>query len=523
MMKPLLPFVLALSVLPTLTSWAITPKQTLVIAQALDDVSSFDPAEGFSLTPVQAFNSLYQRLLQSDPADPLHLQPVLASQWQAGSDGHSLVFTLKSGATFANGDPLRPEDVIFSLFRVVKLNLEPAFILTQLGWNAENIGQFLQKTADNQVKISWSAKVSPSFVLSLLSAPVASIINQKQALAHQQQQDLGHQWLNSHSAGTGPYQITRYIAREALLLEANRRAIGGAPRLAHILIKNVPDPATRRLLLEQGDVDMARNLGVDQIVALNNKPGVKTLAVPIASLYYLMFNTAGSEQLSHPALWQAARYLFDYQGITRDLLKGQFSIHQAFVPEGYPGALNDTPFKFDPEKAKHILQQAGLKKVTFKLIVNNQPPYLDIAQALQASFAKGGIRIELLPSISSEVSAKTKSRQFQAVLTSWGPDYFDPNSNAAAFAYHPNDGSKTLAWTAGWSIPQLTQQTLAAVAETNPNRRSALYQKMQQQVQTESPYVIGLQAHQMLAIRDNIQGYRQGVNPDMVFYNQVSK
>ena len=53
-------------------------------------------------------------------------------------------------------------------------------------------------------KISWSENVSPAFVLSLLSAPVSSIVDAKEALAHQQGDDLGHQWLNSHSAGSGP-------------------------------------------------------------------------------------------------------------------------------------------------------------------------------------------------------------------------------------------------------------------------------------------------------------------------------
>lgn len=96
--------------------------------------------------------------------------------------------------------------MIFSLSRVVKLNLEPSFILTQLGWNAKNVDQHLSKVDDHKVKISWSENVSPAFVLSLLSAPVSSIVDAKEALAHQQGDDLGHQWLNSHSAGSGPYK-----------------------------------------------------------------------------------------------------------------------------------------------------------------------------------------------------------------------------------------------------------------------------------------------------------------------------
>ncbi|SQK77221.1 Uncharacterised protein [Tatumella ptyseos] len=50
-----------------------------------------------------------------------------------------------------------------------------------------------------------------------------------------------------------------------------------------------------------------------------------------------------------------------------------------------------------------------------------------------------------------------------------------------------------------------------------------MYQKLQRQVLKSSPYVIGLQARQLIALRDNLKGYQQGMNPDMVFYNQVTK
>ena len=110
-------------------------------------------------------------------------------------------------------------------------------------------------------KISWSENVSPAFVLSLLSAPVSSIVDAKEALAHQQGDDLGHQWLNSHSAGSGPYKIRTYVPHEVVVLDANPGSPEGAPTLKTILIKNVPDPAARRLLIEQGDADIARNTG----------------------------------------------------------------------------------------------------------------------------------------------------------------------------------------------------------------------------------------------------------------------
>ncbi|NIY92044.1 ABC transporter substrate-binding protein, partial [Vibrio diazotrophicus] len=269
-------------------SFAKTPNNTLVVAQSLEDVTSLDPAQGFELTSVQSFNNLYQRLLQSNPSDPTKLEPTLAESWTA--EKHSLTFTLKEGAAFASGNPVRPEDVIFSLERVVKLNLAPSFILTQLGWNKDNVTNLITKVSDNQVKIAWDMDVGPQFVLSLLTAPVASIVDEKTVSAHEENGDLGHAWLNMNSAGSGPFKIKKYLPHQILMMEANTSSPAGAPGMKYVLLKNVPDAATRQLLLEQGDADMVRNLGTDQYFSLQGKPGIKTLNLPYASLYYLMFN-----------------------------------------------------------------------------------------------------------------------------------------------------------------------------------------------------------------------------------------
>lgn len=522
-MKTLVPSIIALALASSFAVQAATPPDTLVIAQSIDDASSFDPAEGFELTSVQAFTNLYQRLVQSDPQNPTDLKPTLATEWQPGSDNRSMTFTLRDGAKFASGNPLRPEDVIFSLSRVVKLNLDPSFILTQLGWTKENVDAQLVKVDDKHVKISWTADVSPTYVLSLLAAPVSSIVDEKTAMANAKNNDFGNKWLAAHTAGSGPFQIRKYIPHEVVLLSANPTSPGGAPKLKNVLIKNVPEPAARRLLLEQGDADIARNLGADQMAALKNKAGVKPMAIPMASLYYMQFNIDANPALKNPALWEASRYLFDYHGIADDLLKGQFQVHQAFLPEGFLGALNENPYTFDPEKAKAILKKAGLTNVSFKLSVSNQPPYLDIAQALQASFARGGIKVELIPGLSSEIATSVKAHKYEATLNAWGADYFDPNTNAAAFAYNPEDGSKTLAWRSNWHIPELNKQTLAATAESDKAKRIELYQNMQREVQKNSPYVVGLQARNLIALRDNLKGYVQGINPDMVYYSQVSK
>ncbi len=237
----------------------------------------------------------------------------------------------------------------------------------------------------------------------------------------------------------------------------------------------------------------------------------------------MAFNTgSGNPLLSNPAFWQAARYLVDYKEITNDLMRGQYFIHQSFLPVGLPGALEDNPFSFDPQKAKDILAKAGITHARFTLDVENKVPYITVAQSIQASFAQAGVQVDLLPAAGSQVYSRVRARQHQAAIRFWIPDYFDAHSNASAFAY--NDGqSNTVAWLNNWNIPELSKQTLVALNEADKAKRQSLYTEMQKELQRSSPYVFIDQGKNQIVLRDNVKGYAQGLNADMVYYDKVTK
>ena len=237
--------------------------------------------------------------------------------------------------------------------------------------------------------------------------------------------DLGNGWLKGHSAGSGAFAITNYTPHEALVLQANPTSPGGAPKLQSVILRNVPDAAARRLLIEQGDADIARGLGSDQIEALKSAKGVTVLAVPSARTDYLLINSKANATLGNPAFWEAARYLVDYDGIAKNLLRSQVQVHQAFLPVGFPGALTDNPFKLDVEKAKAILADAKIGPTKIAFPVFNEQPFLQIAQSLQSTFGQAGITLDIQPGVASEIYAKGRSGHYEITLRYWIPDYFD--------------------------------------------------------------------------------------------------
>src|SRR5690606_20880177 len=179
---------------------------------------------------------------------------------------------------------------------------------------------------------------------------------------------------------------------------------------------------------------------------------------PQAAVHFLSFNQK-VDALTDPAVWEAARYLIDYQGMTDSFLKGQMQVHQAFWPDGFPGALNDTPFTYDPDKAAQILADAGVElPITVTLDVINSTPFTDMAQSLQAGFAEAGINFDILPGTSAQVITKYRERSHEAMLLYWSPDFMDPHSNAKAFAYNPDNSDEayaaTTTWRNAWAVPE---------------------------------------------------------------------
>ena len=80
---------LALAVGTTLPLQAATPKDTLVVALAFDDIISLDPAEAFEISAGELMGNGYERLLRYDVNDPSRLLPDLAAQWSVSADGNS--------------------------------------------------------------------------------------------------------------------------------------------------------------------------------------------------------------------------------------------------------------------------------------------------------------------------------------------------------------------------------------------------------------------------------------------------
>jgi peptide/nickel transport system substrate-binding protein len=164
---------------------------------------------------------------------------------------------------------------------------------------------------------------------------------------------------------------------------------------------------------------------------------------------------------------------------------------------------------------------------TATMDVRNTSPNTDIAQAIQASWAKAGIKLELLPGDGKQVITKYRARNHDVMLLQWGPDYQDPHSNAETFAMNTDNTdaskSKTLAWRNSWDIPDMTKQTAAAVKERDAKKREAIYQQIQREHQKTSPFIIMFQEIETAAHVKGVDGFVIGPSFENNLYANIKK
>lgn len=507
---------------------AATPKDTLVQAFAFDDIISMDPGESFELSAGEILGNTYDRLLRLDVNDPSKVIGDLAKSWTVSADGKTFTFELKPGLKFASGNALTAEDVVWSLQRAVLLDKTPAFILTQFGLKKDVVKDRIKQTGPLTLTIETDKPYATTLVLNCLTADVASVLDKKLVLSKEANGDMGYAWLKTNYAGSGPYKLREWRANEIVALERNENySLGAKAPLARVIYRHVKEAATQRLLLEKGDIDIARNLAPQDITALAASKDIKTTAAPKGTVVYMSFNMK-NPALAKPEVREAMKLLVDYDGIGETLVKHIGQIHQNFLPVGLLGASTDKPFKFDVAKAKALLAKAGYPD-GFKVTIDMRTvqPVQGIAESFQQTAKRAGIDIEIIPGDGKQTLTKYRARNHDMYIGQWGMDYFDPNSNAETFTANPDNSdegkNKTLAWRNAWDVPELTKKTKAALLERDSAKRAETYKELQKTVLGESPFVIIFQQTEVAGYRGNVKGLKLGPSFDTNFVAGISK
>jgi peptide/nickel transport system substrate-binding protein len=420
------------------------------------------------------------------------------------------------------------EDAEFSLRRAVILDKTPSFILTQFGFTADNVEETIVATDENTLVLTLDKPYAVSFVLNCLAAVIGGVVDKETVLANEVDGDLGNEWLRTNTAGSGPYRVVEWKPNESVLMDLNPNYHGETPAMERVIVQHIQESATQRLQLERGDIDVARNLSPEDVAGLEGVEGVKVVDELRGRLMYFAANQK-HDMLSDPKVLEALKYATDYEGMANSFLKGQYTVHQAFLPRTFLGALEDTPYSFDMEAAKAALADSGHPDCgPIKISVRDAQERMDIAQSLQNTWGQLGCDIELIVGTGAQTLDRYRAREHDIYLGAWGPDYPDPNTNAGTFAYNPDNSDEAgatglLAWRNAWDIPEMSEATLAAVVENDTEARAEMYRELQREHQQVSPFGIMFQQIEQNGMGENVENFVAGGATTAVSYWVITK
>src|SRR5690606_2514814 len=127
-----------------------------------------------------------------------------------------------------------------------------------------------------------------------LATPFARIINSKLAQQHATAEDpWADEWLKANAAGGGAYSVESFTPNQQVVLKRfDDWKSGPLPQLKRIVIRIIPEPATRANLVERGDADIAVDLRGSDVMLLEQAKQLKIVSDPqFNAVTYVAFNT----------------------------------------------------------------------------------------------------------------------------------------------------------------------------------------------------------------------------------------
>lgn len=476
-----------------LSGTAFAAQDTLVIAKA-EDPPTADPGVEISNNGFTLIFAAYEHLVKYD-GGTTNVIGELADSWTVNDAGTEWTFKLKDGHAFDDGSPVDAAAIKFTFDRLKGLAAGPNDSFPTL--------QDVQVVDPLTVKFVLSAPFAP--FLSTLAVAGAAIVNPK-VMAHEVDGDWAKGWLAEHSAGSGAYVLTSWERNQQIVMDANPHYGGAEPALKHVIFKIIREVSSRRLQLENGDVDLIETLPVDQAEAMQGAPGVVIESNPSLYVIYVYMNNK-KPPLDDVRVRQAISYAMDYQGLVDGVFQGQAEQMRGAIPDGMWGHDPEGfQFTYDLDKAKALLDEAGVSDLHLTFTYSNADVGWEPAGiALQAALAEIGVTLDLQNVADTTKRQMVVNGETDLATGAWTPDYADPFIFMNLW-YDPDrfGGPGNRAF---YENPEVTALIREAASITDQEKRTQLYIDAQKIATMDAPYILLLQKNDLFAMRDTVKGY----------------
>jgi peptide/nickel transport system substrate-binding protein len=352
-----------------------------------------DPGDTEALiTPFMVLYALHDALVKPMPGGIN--TPSLAESWSVSKDRLAYDFVLRRGIKFHNGDPVTAEDVKFTFERYK--GAAASLLKSKV--------KEVQVAAPNRVRFVLKEPWPDFMAFYGTSATGAAWIVPKKHI-----DKVGEDAYKKAPVGAGPYKLVSFNPGVELVLEAFPEYWRKAPQIKRIVMRSIPDEATRAAGVKTGETDLAYLFGGPEAEELRRSPGIKIVGPLIFGMYWLDF----LDQWDPKSPWHdrrvrlAASLAIDRNAINQAEMLGLGRPTGSFVPPTFDFALAIDPPALDPKRAKQLLAEAGYPNGFDAGDLTPLPPYTALGEEVAGYLQGVGIR------------AKVRSMERATFLGAW--------------------------------------------------------------------------------------------------------
>lgn len=418
----------------------------------------FDPSTAPpQITPFGLLYALHDGLVRPLPGQKMG--NALAESWTESPDGLVYEFKLRRGVKFHNGDPVTADDVKFSFERYKGAGSR------ELRARVERVDTPDLLTVRFHLKEAW-----PDFMTFYgTTATAAGIVVPKKYLMQ-----VGDDGFRKHPIGAGPYKFVSYTPGVEVVLEAYTAHWRRVPNIKRLVMKSVPDGTTRLAMLKNGEADIAYAFDGPEAEEVKRDPRLQLVATRHASIFWLEF----ADQWDPKSPWhdkrlrEAVSYALDRKAISVAACAGLCPPAGVIVPRVMDFALQVEPPRYDPQKAKQLLAEAGYPKGLDAGDLVPIPPFFTVAEAAVNYLAAIGIRVKIRPLERAAFYAAWQEKKLRGLFVTAAGNSGNAASRVEAFIY--SKGSH--AYGGYPDIDELFQQQ---ARERDRGKREALLHRIQ--------------------------------------------
>jgi peptide/nickel transport system substrate-binding protein len=491
-----------------------TPKDKIVGAFGLD-IDDLDPQYFKSIPGYQVVGNLYELIqnyaLAPDATGALvnvadeqgnwKFLPGLADSVQVSPDRKTVTIKLRQGTKFANGNPITIDDWIYTFNRAITGQGYTKALFDML--TIASIDQ-IKKVDDSTLQLNLS-KPNP-FADKLIALNTLAILEKAEVEKHKTATDAtAHNWLKANATANGPYVLKSWTPGVGWELEANPNYYDKASlKNTGVIYKVIPNAQDRLSLLKRGDVDMAHDIAAKDLAELKNDPNVKIFDFKIPWPWYMGLNTK-LPPFDKKEVRQAVAYATPYKTIIDKVMYGFAKPLKSPIAEGMPGSdYSFWKYDTDLQKAKALLDQAGVKNLTFDVgMLTGRDEDQQTAVWIQSSLAQIGVNMRINLMTDAQFYDMYNNHQLQAFITEWFSWVNDPMYHV----YFHFLSTNVFTNATQYNNPKVDELINAGLYETDQAKRADLVKQVQQIVVDDSPWIFLYQKDWTIAARKNVMNY----------------